>query len=92
MRNGRPRSLFCSRLLGTTTKKNWVFTLSVLGELTDAENMQLNGCHDQNHLVMAWLVRIITSLISSGLVTVPPPIYSRIYQELSNGQLGYLQA
>merc|ERR550537_1568694 len=73
-------------------KKFWPFGLEVLGHLQQRELDVLTGCNRQPHMVLTWLTRIISVLISDGLITIPPPIYSRVYQELSNGMLGYMQA
>merc|ERR1711937_958745 len=46
----------------------------------------------QVDLVYAWALNQATKTMTNGLLSVPPPIYSRIYQEMSNGMLGYSQA
>ena len=42
---------------------------------------------------MRWVLGLLSLTHLNGLMSkVPPPIYSRMYQEVSSGMLGYLQA
>ena len=45
----------------------------------------------QVDLVYGWVLNLVTMCQKTGVVLTAPPIYSRIYQELSNGMLGFTQ-
>ncbi|HBF26304.1 MAG TPA: hypothetical protein DDW61_00785, partial [Actinobacteria bacterium] len=66
--------------------------VEVLGNVTKAEAELLRKCEDPTHMVASWMIRGITVRQREGGVSVPPPILSRVYQELSNAMLGYNNA
>ena len=67
--------------------------VEVLGVL-DAEELAHLTRHEPDYVdcAMARLVRLISGRFKEGGLTMPPPIVSRIYQELSNGSMGFHQA
>lgn len=71
-------------------------SIPVIGKITDREMRILNmanGPLAKAHLVMHWITEAITSYhLKGGFGEVHPPIVSRLYQELSNGMLGFSQA
>ena len=55
----------------------------------------LRALDDETHqpyMVFTWIVRLLSMLVQEGVLIMPPPIVSRIFQELSNGMLGFKQA
>jgi len=44
------------------------------------------------HYIMTRVIRLVSQRISEGGMAAPPPVVSRVYQELSNGLLGFQQA
>ena len=42
--------------------------------------------------MLFWIIRATTMFVAKGWINTPPPIVSRIYQELSNGMNGYMDA
>jgi hypothetical protein len=74
-------------------KKGWTSRLVVLGEITPEEQRILAASRVKIDCVMSWTLGLLSSAHLSGLMgSVPPPIYSRLYQEITNGMWGYLQA
>lgn len=71
-------------------KDSWQMPVSILGDCSRAERRLLEEAKDRVALVLLWLNELVTNL--QPLLLVPPPILSRVYQELSNGTLGYSQA
>merc|ERR1719261_1521935 len=63
---------------------------SVLNNITPKERVELMGCSDQPLQVLEWINELISHL-QPKLMT-PPPVLSRVYQELSNGMLGFNQS
>ena len=52
-----------------------------------------NGPLAKAHLCIHWITEAITSHhLKGGFGDVQPPIISRLYQEISNGMLGFAQA
>merc|ERR1719253_205535 len=74
------------------SRKWWPYNLAVLGDISKEEGQALAACQRQTHLVFMWLQRLVSTMCCDGIVTIPPPIYSRVYQEMSNGMLGFMQA
>lgn len=69
---------------------SWGTPVSVVGQLSKGERTQLEASKDRPGLVLLWLGELVTDL--QPYLMVPPPILSRVYQELSNGALGFSQA
>jgi hypothetical protein len=67
-------------------------TYDVIGELSREEQARLEKAIDLPCVVADWIMEAVTRAQLKGLLTVPPPIISRFYQELSNGLVGFSQA
>eukprot|EP00929_Paragymnodinium_shiwhaense_P077938 TRINITY_DN4026_c0_g1_i2.p1 TRINITY_DN4026_c0_g1~~TRINITY_DN4026_c0_g1_i2.p1 ORF type:complete len:586 (-),score=102.28 TRINITY_DN4026_c0_g1_i2:47-1804(-) len=72
-----------------TPMSELVFTLNQ-GQPTEEEMSILSNSSDRVSVTMYWTLHEIAKI--TGDVTIPPPIQSRIFQELSNGMLGFSQA
>mmetsp|Transcript_50358 Transcript_50358/g.113188 ORF Transcript_50358/g.113188 Transcript_50358/m.113188 type:complete len:353 (+) Transcript_50358:107-1165(+) len=54
----------------------------------DAKTWQiLKSVDRKGTLVFTWLQTVIVENISTGVLSIPPPILSRIYQEMANGMV-----
>merc|ERR1719313_393609 len=73
-------------------KGGWTKRIIVLGKLSEGREEALRNSSRQAHHAYVWTLDTLTYLIGHGIVTIPAPIYSLIYQELSNGMLGYMHA
>lgn len=51
-----------------------------LEALDEPENVEV-----KIELIVHWIQRIVADNISAGVITAPPPIVSRVFNELSNG-------
>ncbi|KAF4656471.1 Zinc finger, RAN-binding domain containing 2 [Perkinsus olseni] len=69
-----------------------VSRLTVVGECSEEEVRHLEECSDKGLVVARWISETVSRSCLEGLITVPPPILSRCYQEISNGMLGFNQA
>merc|ERR1719262_51858 len=56
------------------------------------ERDALDEAEGKVDLVHAWIIETITRANMDALLLTQPPILSRVFQELSNGMLGYNQA
>lgn len=52
--------------------------------------LKATGCKVE--LIFTWIQQLLTKHTKTGLLTVPPPILSRAYQELGNGMVSFHQA
>ena len=64
----------------------------VVGDISQAEAKALHSSSRQAHLVYIWTMELFTFLQGYGIVSTAPPIYSRVYQELAAGMLGFVHA
>merc|ERR1719426_359758 len=56
------------------------------------ESRHLHRSDDKVDLVHSWIIESIASASLDKVILTQAPILSRVYQELSNGMLGYNQA
>jgi predicted membrane chloride channel (bestrophin family) len=76
---------------GVEYDDDWTKKLSILGELTEEEKKGLHNTASTIDAVNIWILGLFTSALNTVL-SVPPPVYTRVYQELSNGMQGYQEA
>mmetsp|Transcript_113619 Transcript_113619/g.226101 ORF Transcript_113619/g.226101 Transcript_113619/m.226101 type:complete len:645 (-) Transcript_113619:69-2003(-) len=69
------------------TQTNWQHTYYVVELPTDNEREALALSEDRVNLCLTWIVETL-AMAAKDLIT-PPPIQSRMYQEISNGSLGF---
>lgn len=68
----------------------WKEPVTVVGELSSEEFRRLRLSEDRVNLVLLWINELVANLAPQ--LAVAPPIISRVFQEISNGALGYSQA
>lgn len=66
--------------------------LLVLAEPTEEEVRLLKMANDKVNTICLWIIQSIILEIRAGTLDTPPPIVSRVFQEVSNGMLGFNQA
>lgn len=66
--------------------------LLVLATPTAEEVRLLSMAHDKVSTICLWIIQSIILEIRAGTLDTPPPIVSRVFQEISNGMLGFNQA
>merc|ERR1719421_887851 len=95
----QPMPMIYSGMLGRKSRKPLSkvlkaadITYDVIGELSREEQARLEKAIDLPCVVADWIMEAVTRAQLKGLLTVPPPIISRFYQELSNGLVGFSQA
>ena len=66
--------------------------LLVIGGLCAGERRALGEAADPQFVVMQWVIDSVTTAEQSGFLQAAAPVVSRVYQELSDGQLGFSQA
>lgn len=68
------------------------FELGVIAMPTADESARLDACENKVNTVCLWIIQAIVLEVRAKILDTPPPIVTRILQELSNGMLGYAQA
>jgi len=68
------------------------FDLMVLAFPSREEILLLEQANDKPNVLCLWIIQGIIIMIRKDLLDIPPPIVSRVFQELSNGMLGFNQA
>lgn len=66
--------------------------LTVLHAPTPEEFSLLATSHDKVHTICLWITQAIMVEVRHGTLDAPPPITTRIFQEISQGVLGFHQA
>lgn len=72
------------------SQDSWQTPLSVIGECSKEELTALRRSKDRVTLLLQWINEVVTNMTPD--LNVPAPIMSRVFQEMSNGALGYSQA
>mmetsp|Transcript_87576 Transcript_87576/g.165056 ORF Transcript_87576/g.165056 Transcript_87576/m.165056 type:complete len:479 (+) Transcript_87576:101-1537(+) len=66
--------------------------LKVLSMPSAQEVALLDMAEDKPNTICLWIIQGVILMVRKKLLDIPPPIVSRIFQELSNGMLGFNQA
>lgn len=66
--------------------------LLVLSVPSAEEVALLEQANDKPNAICLWIIQGVILMIRQKLLDIPPPIVSRVFQELSNGMLGFNQA
>lgn len=66
--------------------------LPVIGNVSEAEIEALNGTCERAHMAFGWVLRAIGRRSQQGGINASPPVFSRVYQVLSDGMTGYNNA
>lgn len=64
----------------------------VIGEPSEEERTLLQASDSKIDLIHSWIIEAVSCASLEGRILTQPPILSRVYQELSNGMLGFNQA
>lgn len=77
--------LYASALMSIATEPDLDF------EIIDASGMDTNHIQylqtqpDKCEIIMQWIQRLIVNNMGNGVLPIPPPVISRVFQELSRG-------
>lgn len=78
--------------LGRSPYESRYMPFELLGDMSENERAQLLDAKERVHLVMSWMLKEVVARRKAGGVAAEAPVVSRIYQVLSDGLLGYLNA
>eukprot|EP00929_Paragymnodinium_shiwhaense_P064406 TRINITY_DN32249_c0_g2_i3.p1 TRINITY_DN32249_c0_g2~~TRINITY_DN32249_c0_g2_i3.p1 ORF type:complete len:490 (-),score=88.64 TRINITY_DN32249_c0_g2_i3:73-1542(-) len=71
-------------------RDSWESKLSVVGKLSEKEQERLEVSKDRVALCILWISEMV--MLLAPKIVAPAPILSRVFQEMSNGALGFSQA
>jgi len=77
--------LYCSALQQVAMMDDEMFEI-IDNSGIDAEKLKyLRSCHNRCEVLIQWIQRLIVRNMEAGVITVPAPIVSRVFHELSRG-------
>lgn len=78
--------------------QDWDRVMALNFELIDPNGLDqeswlaLTRCENKVELVFQWIQTVIVSHTKTGVLSIPPPILSRVFQELANGMIHFHDA
>merc|ERR1712232_1074108 len=63
-----------------------------MGALDEKSLHTLRNCSNRVELVFAWVQALVVTQINTGVLSIPPPILSRVFQEMANGMVAFHEA
>jgi len=78
--------LFCSAL-SSVAQDDIEFAVRQHVELEEESAQLLRECPDKCEVMVHWIQRLIVANMQSGVLPIPPPVMSRVFQELSRGMV-----
>lgn len=84
--------LYCSALQQLAVCKDAAFEVIDLEDFPEASLKRLAEAPEKTLVVIQWMQQLITDNQRNGTLDVPPPILSRVFQELSNGSVDFVDA
>lgn len=84
--------LYCAALQQVSLCEDEAFEVIDISGFSEQHLAYLGASDDPALVVLQWLQQLIVKGHNSGVLKVPPPILSRVFQELSNGIVGVVDA
>eukprot|EP00747_Dinoflagellata_sp_TGD_P024467 gnl/TRDRNA2_/TRDRNA2_130570_c0_seq3.p1 gnl/TRDRNA2_/TRDRNA2_130570_c0~~gnl/TRDRNA2_/TRDRNA2_130570_c0_seq3.p1 ORF type:complete len:604 (+),score=75.48 gnl/TRDRNA2_/TRDRNA2_130570_c0_seq3:70-1881(+) len=77
--------LFCCALKQVHPDSNKVFEIMQCNGLNESSLEFLQGSSDRVEVLLQWIQRSVVINMANGVLPIPPPVISRVFQELSRG-------
>lgn len=77
--------LYASALMSIATESDLDFEIIDATGLSDVHLEYLRTQPDKCEIIMQWIQRLIVDNMQNGVLPIPPPVISRVFQELSRG-------
>ena len=74
--------LYCTALQQVAILDDEAFEIIGIDGLSDESLMYLADAPEKTLVILQWVQRLIVQSAEAGIITAPPPILSRVYQEL----------
>jgi len=78
--------LFCSAL-HSVAQDEIKFEVAAHVELLPGSADRLRECPDKCEVLVNWIQRLVVTNMEAGILPVPPPVMTRVFQELSRGMV-----
>mmetsp|Transcript_59614 Transcript_59614/g.172663 ORF Transcript_59614/g.172663 Transcript_59614/m.172663 type:complete len:547 (-) Transcript_59614:135-1775(-) len=78
--------LFCSAL-NSVAQDTMDFEVRSHVELNEESAALLRNCSDKCEVIIHWIQRLVVANMETGVIPTPPPVLSRVFQELSRGMV-----
>lgn len=79
---------------GSSEAGSWAGTLEILDargiDRDSLQYLKISGC--KSELVFYWIQSVVVKSIKEGVLTIPPPILTRAFQEMASGMLKFHEA
>mmetsp|Transcript_55988 Transcript_55988/g.130904 ORF Transcript_55988/g.130904 Transcript_55988/m.130904 type:complete len:445 (+) Transcript_55988:132-1466(+) len=77
--------LFCCALQQVSPEKQRSFEIFHVGGIEQASLEYLQLIRDKEEVIQQWIQRVVVLRMYDGVLPVPPPVISRVFQEMSRG-------
>jgi len=77
--------LFCAALQQVSPNQAKPFEVLKMDNVSEESLAYLDECDDKVEVVVQWIQRSTVYNMSNGVLPIPPPVISRVFQELSRG-------
>merc|ERR1719221_2215102 len=77
--------LFCSALQQIAMMEDDCFEIIDNDGMDELKLMYLHNSHDRCEVLLQWIQRLIVDNMGKSVLPIPPPVISRVFQELSRG-------
>jgi len=77
--------LYASALMSIATENDLDFEILDASGLSEPHLEYLRTQADKCEIIMQWIQRLIVDNMHNGVLSIPPPVLSRVFQELSRG-------
>lgn len=77
--------LYASALMSIATEHDLDFEILDASGLSEQHLDYLRTQADKCEIIMQWIQRLIVDNMGNGVLPIPPPVLSRVFQELSRG-------
>eukprot|EP00930_Biecheleria_cincta_P056315 TRINITY_DN4245_c0_g1_i2.p1 TRINITY_DN4245_c0_g1~~TRINITY_DN4245_c0_g1_i2.p1 ORF type:complete len:515 (+),score=54.53 TRINITY_DN4245_c0_g1_i2:87-1631(+) len=84
--------LYCTSLQQVAACADEAFEIISLRGFEERSLLHLSNAPEKPLIVMQWIQQLVVKGHNQGTLKIPPPILSRVFQELSNGIIGITDA
>mmetsp|Transcript_16525 Transcript_16525/g.47943 ORF Transcript_16525/g.47943 Transcript_16525/m.47943 type:complete len:588 (-) Transcript_16525:18-1781(-) len=80
-------SMLFAAALNSVSSEEMDLEIVQLVEVNESSEEFLKGSADKCEVIVHWIQRLIVANMQSGVIPIPPPVISRVFQELSRGMV-----
>lgn len=84
--------LYCASLQQIAVLEDEAFEVMNLDGISEESLHYLSNAPEKTLVILQWMQRLVVANCANGVISAPPPVVSRIYQELSRGIVNIVNA